>query len=67
MPARTPIRLIVRGARHIGAPVHVWTVDEAALARRLWSQGVNGIISNAPSVILEERNRNEERGPRKLE
>ena len=50
-----PIRLIVRGARHIGAPVHVWTVDEAALARRLWSQGVNGIISNAPSVILEER------------
>ena len=52
-----PIGLIVRGARSLGAPVHVWTVDEPALARRLWSQGVNGIISNAPSVILEERQR----------
>ena len=50
-----PVGLIVRGARSLRAPVHVWTVDDGALARRLWAQGVNGIISNAPSVILDER------------
>jgi glycerophosphoryl diester phosphodiesterase len=52
-----PIGLIVRGARHLKVPVHVWTVDEPREARRLWGQGVNGIISNAPSRILEERRR----------
>lgn len=52
-----PIGLIVRGARQLQAPVHVWTVDDPREARRLWSQGVNGIISNAPSRILEERRR----------
>jgi glycerophosphoryl diester phosphodiesterase len=59
-----PIGLIVRGARRLGVPVHVWTVDEPREARRLWAQGVNGIISNAPRGILEERNgaRNEKRG-----
>lgn len=51
-----PIGLIVRGARQIGAPVHVWTVDDPREARRLWRQGVSGIISNMPRVILEERN-----------
>ncbi len=52
-----PVGLIVRGARQIQAPVHVWTVDEPREARRLWAQGVNGIIPNAPSGILEERRR----------
>ena len=52
-----PIGLIVRGARHLEVPVHVWTVDEPSKAKRLWSQGVNGIISNAPKGILEERAR----------
>ena len=50
-----PVGLIVRGARSLGVPVHVWTVDEPTLARRLWTQGVRGIISNSPRVILEER------------
>jgi glycerophosphoryl diester phosphodiesterase len=52
-----PIGLIVRGARRLGALVHVWTVDDPREARRLWREGVSGIISNAPRVILEERNR----------
>ena len=50
-----PMGLIVRGARQLRAPIHVWTVDEPALARRLWKQGVSGIISNAPRRILDER------------
>ena len=57
-----PMRLIVRGARRLGAPVHVWTVDEPREARRLWTQGVNGIISNAPRRILEERTRTTHEG-----
>ena len=50
-----PMGLIVRGARKLGAPVHVWTIDEPREAHRLWAKGVNGIISNAPRRILEER------------
>ncbi|HJU67562.1 MAG TPA: glycerophosphodiester phosphodiesterase family protein [Gemmatimonadaceae bacterium] len=50
-----PVGLIVRGARQLKIPVHVWTVDEPREARRLWGHGVNGIISNAPRRILEER------------
>lgn len=50
-----PVRLIVRGARQLKVPVHVWTVDEPREARRLWTHGVNGIISNAPRRVLEAR------------
>src|SRR5687767_11713445 len=60
-----PIGLIVKGARALSATVHVWTVDVPEEARRLWKLGVNGIISNAPSGILEERTRSGERGTRK--
>jgi glycerophosphoryl diester phosphodiesterase len=31
--------------------VHVWTVDDAATARRLWARGVAGIVTNVPDVI----------------
>jgi glycerophosphoryl diester phosphodiesterase len=51
------IGLIVRGARRLGIPVHVWTVDDPGEARHLWQLGVNGITSNAPRLILEERAR----------
>lgn len=61
-----PVGPIVRGAKLLGAPVHFWTVDEAPEARRLWQRGASGIISNSPGEILRERERNEDRGPRKL-
>jgi glycerophosphoryl diester phosphodiesterase len=48
-----PTRRFVANAHELGASVHVWTVDDPALARRLWARGVNGIITNHPARILE--------------
>lgn len=42
---------VVATARAAGAPVHVWTVDDPALARTLWARGVSGIISNRPGAV----------------
>lgn len=39
----------VRSARRVGKPVHVWTVDDSADARRLRALGVCGIITNYPA------------------
>jgi glycerophosphoryl diester phosphodiesterase len=50
-----PTRAFVRAARALGAPVHVWTVNDAATARRLWARGVAGIVTNVPDVIRRER------------
>ena len=50
-----PTRLFVRAARRLGCPVHVWTVNDAATARRLWARGVAGIVTNVPDVILATR------------
>jgi glycerophosphoryl diester phosphodiesterase len=46
-----PLGMLARAARRLGCPVHVWTVDSVVLARRLWSRGVAGMITNAPALI----------------
>jgi glycerophosphoryl diester phosphodiesterase len=46
-----PTRLFVAAARRLGCPVHVWTVNDAATARRLWARGVAGIVTNVPDVV----------------
>ena len=46
-----PTRQFVRAARELGCPVHVWTVNDSATARRLWARGVAGIVTNLPDVI----------------
>lgn len=62
VPARyrgltVPTRAFVRAARTIGCPVHTWTVNDPALARRLWKSGVAGIVTNLPDRILAARQR----------
>lgn len=47
-------RFIARALRQ-GRPVHVWTVDDPALARRLWRAGVRGILTNRPDLMLAQR------------
>jgi glycerophosphoryl diester phosphodiesterase len=50
-----PTRRFVAAARGLGCPVHVWTVDDPAAARRLWAAGVAGIVTNFPGRIGGER------------
>jgi glycerophosphoryl diester phosphodiesterase len=52
-----PVAGLARALSGAGVLVHVWTVDVAATAGRLWRRGVHGIISNDPAVILAERKR----------
>jgi glycerophosphoryl diester phosphodiesterase len=46
-----PTRRFVAAAGRLQCPVHVWTVNHPATARRLWARGVAGIVTNLPDVI----------------
>jgi glycerophosphoryl diester phosphodiesterase len=50
-----PIARFARWGRTIGVPVHVWTINTADDANRLWDAGVTGIISDDPATILAAR------------
>ena len=50
-----PIARFAAWGRTLGVPVHVWTVNDPAVAVRLWRVGVTGILSDAPAVILAAR------------
>jgi glycerophosphoryl diester phosphodiesterase len=46
-----PTRAFIAAARGLGCPVHVWTVNDPATARTLWSRGVAGMVTNYPATI----------------
>ncbi|HTS89726.1 MAG TPA: glycerophosphodiester phosphodiesterase family protein [Gemmatimonadales bacterium] len=46
-----PTRRFVRAAHERQAAVHVWTVEGQDVARRLWRNGVNGIVTDRPDLI----------------
>jgi glycerophosphoryl diester phosphodiesterase len=50
-----PVRRFARIMRALGGTTHVWTVNDAFVARRLWQAGINGMISDDPAVILAAR------------
>lgn len=50
-----PIGWLARRAGACGTATHVWTVNDPALARRLWAAGVAGIVTDFPDVIAAAR------------
>lgn len=46
-----PVGGFVRLLEPLGVPVHCWTIDDIAQARRLRRVGVRGIISNDPGAM----------------
>lgn len=50
-----PIGRFAAMMRAAGGPTHVWTINDPAVARRLWARGVAGIISDDPGLMLRTR------------
>ena len=50
-----PTRRFIADAARLDAAVSVWTVDDAALARKLWQRGANGIVTNDPGAMVKVR------------
>ena len=50
-----PIASLVSLTRPAGCLVHVWTINEPDEARRLWSVGVRGIVSDDPGRMRHTR------------
>jgi glycerophosphoryl diester phosphodiesterase len=46
-----PIASLVSLTRPASCLVHVWTVNDPTVARRLWAVGVRGIISDDPGLL----------------
>jgi glycerophosphoryl diester phosphodiesterase len=52
---RVPIASLVAVTRPAGCLVHVWTINDPAVARGLWRVGVRGIVSDDPGRMLAAR------------
>jgi glycerophosphoryl diester phosphodiesterase len=50
-----PVSRLARAARAVGSVTHVWTVNDPKAARRLWRQGIQGIITDDPGPMLQAR------------
>lgn len=47
-----PVRRFARVAPKYDCRVHVWTINSPAIAKDLWMNGVNGIITDDPALML---------------
>jgi len=50
-----PVRRFARIAPKFNCRVHVWTINSPAVAKDLWTSGVNGIITDDPALMLKLR------------
>ncbi len=54
---RVPIRRFARVAPAQNCVVHIWTINDPKVAARLWVDGVQGIVTDDPAIILRARER----------
>ena len=47
-----PLLRMAASARRAGVATHVWTVNDAAEAARLWRGGISSILSDDPGAII---------------
>jgi glycerophosphoryl diester phosphodiesterase len=52
---RVPIERFARAAEKQGRVLHVWTINDPAVAVRLWEKGVQGIITDDPALMIKTR------------
>lgn len=52
-----PVKGYARIMKSLGRTTHVWTVNSPQIAQKLWTIGVNGIISDDPGLIIKKKNR----------
>jgi glycerophosphoryl diester phosphodiesterase len=52
---RVPVASLVRLTRPAGCLVHVWTINDPAVARSMWAIGVHGIVSDDPALLRRAR------------
>ena len=50
-----PIRRFARVGPTQNCVVHVWTINDPAVAKRLWRDGVQGIVTDDPALMLRTR------------
>ncbi|MGZ8375685.1 MAG: glycerophosphodiester phosphodiesterase [Gemmatirosa sp.] len=50
-----PVARFAAALRPLDVPVHVWTVNDPAVAKALWLAGITGIISDDPGGMLDVR------------
>jgi len=50
-----PVRRFAKVARQHDCRVHVWTINDPPVAESLWKDGINGIISDDPGLMLKVR------------
>jgi glycerophosphoryl diester phosphodiesterase len=50
-----PIERFAREAEKQGRVLHVWTINDPAVATQLWEKGVQGIITDDPALMIRTR------------
>ena len=50
-----PVQRMAAAARKAGIATQVWTVNDPAAARRLWTAGVSGIVTDDPAAMIRAR------------
>lgn len=50
-----PVRQFAKVGRTHNCRVHVWTINDPKVAVSLWNDGINGIISDDPAIMLKAR------------